>query len=398
MYGARHARLVLTKKGIGAGKGTALARHAAERPIRPVCKSFRHTVRNMKKLHLAYLACTAAIVGTSLGAAPSAAGHMIHLVRPGESVQQAVNAAAPGDTVLVMPGVYHESVKVTTSGITLRGMGLRTVIEPGVKKAGDRCAENGNGICVVGTKGHALTGVTVADLTVTGFSKSGVFSMGTDGLTVRRVNALQNGVWGIAQERSTRGVFRDNTVGGSGDAGIFLANTITAEAGAADTRGTLVDHNRLEGNRVGVTVRRLRDLSVTRNTVTGNCVGVFVVGDENRPKAGDLTVRANRIVRNNKSCPKTDRLPALQGSGIVLTGAEKTLVEDNAIRDNAGASPLSGGVVLFKSFVATTSDDNRITGNLLSGNSPADLVNADVGKNNTFAGNSCRASRPAGLC
>jgi nitrous oxidase accessory protein NosD len=352
----------------------------------------------MKKLHIAYLACTAAIVGTGLGAAPSAAGHMIHTVRPGESVQQAVDAAAPGDTVLVMPGVYHESVKVTTAGITLRGTGRRTVIEPGVKKAGDRCAENGNGICVVGTKGHALTGVTVADLTVTGFSKSGVFAMGTDGLTVRHVRALQNGVWGIAQERSTRGVFRDNTVEGSGDAGIFLANTITAEAGAADTRGTLVEHNRLEGNRVGVTVRRLRDLKVARNTVSGNCVGVFVVGDENRPKAGDLTVRANRIVRNNKSCPKTPRLPALQGSGVVLTGAEKTLVENNEIRDNVGASPLSGGVVLFKSFVATTSDDNRITGNRLSGNSPADLVNADVGKNNTFAGNSCRASRPAGLC
>ncbi|MEU1274187.1 right-handed parallel beta-helix repeat-containing protein [Streptomyces sp. NPDC005799] len=352
----------------------------------------------MKKLHIAYLACSAAIVGTGLGAAPSAAGHMIQTVRPGESIQKAVDAARPGDTVLVLPGVYHESVKVTTAHITLRGVGRRTVIEPGTKKAGDRCSEKGNGICVVGAKDRSLKGVTVASLTVSGFSGSGVFAMGTDGLTVRNVSALNNGVWGIAQERSVRSVLWGNTVSGSGDAGIFLANTITAEKGATDTEGTRVVRNRLQGNRVGVTVRRLRDLQVDRNYLTGNCVGVFVVGDENKPKAGDLAVRQNRIVANNKSCPKTARLPALQGSGIVLTGAEKTLVANNEIRDNAGTSPLSGGIVLFKSFVGTTSDDNRITGNRLSGNAPADLVNSDLGKGNTFESNTCRASKPAGLC
>ncbi|WP_338894666.1 right-handed parallel beta-helix repeat-containing protein [Streptomyces sp. TG1A-60] len=354
----------------------------------------------MTKCHIAYMACTAAVIGTGLGAAPPAvADHMTHVVFPGQSIQKVVDAAEPGDTVLLAPGTYHESVKVSTPGITLRGSGRSTVIEPGTDKAANSCAEGGNGICVSGTKDRDVEGVTVASLTVTGFSGTGVFAEATDGLTVRNVNAVKNGVWGIAQERSVRGVLRNNTARDNGDAGLFLANTVKAEEGATDTAGTVVEHNHLEGNRIGVTVRRLRNLTVAGNHLTGNCAGVFVVGDENMPRAGALTVRDNLIDRNNKSCPKTARLDALQGIGIVLTGAEDTLVTRNRITENAGTSPLSGGIVLWKSFVGTTSERNRITGNVLEGNAPADLVNTDTaGQGNTFTGNYCRASKPAGLC
>ncbi|WP_333741741.1 right-handed parallel beta-helix repeat-containing protein [Streptomyces sp. IBSBF 2806] len=355
----------------------------------------------MKKCHIAYLACTAALVGTGLGAAPTAAGHTVHLVKPGESIQKAVDAAEPGDTVLLTLGVYHESVTLSTPGLTLRGMGRRTVLEPAAHaaKAAGTCAADGNGICVVGTKDHRVEDVTVAALTVSGFTRNGVYATATDRLTVRNVTAVKNGVWGIAQEGSVRGAFRGNTARDNGDAGLFLANSVKEEQGATDTDGTVIERNRLEGNRIGVTVRRLRNLTVAHNRMTGNCAAVFVVGDENKPKAGLVTVRENRIVSNNKSCPKTARLDALQGSGIVLTGAEDSLITRNVIEDNVGRSPLSGGIVLFKSFVGTTSDRNRISDNQLSGNSPADLVNADTaGKGNTFEGNSCRASQPAGLC
>jgi parallel beta-helix repeat protein len=212
---------------------------------------------------------------------------------------------------------------------------------------------------------------------------------------------VKNGVWGIAQERSIHGTFRDNTARDNGDAGIFLANTIKAEEGAVDTQGTVVEHNRVEGNRIGVTVRRLRNLAVADNYIGGNCAGVFVVGDENKPKAGDLVVRDNYVVRNNKSCPKTDRLEALQGSGIVLTGTEKVLVADNTVEGNSGKSSMSGGIVLATSMVGAPNSENEINGNRLRDNTPADLVNTgtgDTAESNTFEGNTCGASKPAGLC
>lgn len=352
------------------------------------------------RFHISYLACAAAVIGAALTAAPTAAAHQsTHLVFPGQSIQRAVDAAQPGDTVLVTPGTYRESVTVSTPGLTLRGTGRETVIEPATTKAaGTSCAGNGNGICVLGTKDRDVEGVTVASLTVRNFTGTGLFAMATDGLTVRNVTAVKNGVWGIAQERSVRGLFVKNTARDNGDAGLFLANTIKEEAGAADTRGTVVERNRLEGNRIGITVRRLRNLTVADNHLTGNCAGVFVVGDENKPRAGALTVRDNTVAENNKSCPATARLEALQGSGIVLTGTEDTLVTGNHVTGNAGTSSLSGGIVLFKSFVGTPGERNRITDNTLEGNAPADLVDTDTGHDNTFTGNTCAASRPAGLC
>ncbi|MGW5099794.1 right-handed parallel beta-helix repeat-containing protein [Streptomyces sp. NPDC004100] len=356
----------------------------------------------MKRCHLAYLACTAALLGGGLGAAPAAAAHQTLVVRPGHSIQKAVNAAQPGDTVLVLAGTYHESVVVDTPWVTLRGVGARTVVKPAATKTGkvaNTCAQHGDGICVLGTKKKNVEGVTVADLKVTGFSHAGVFGMATDSLTVRRVQAVDNKVWGIATERSVHSLLRENQARRNGDAGLFLANTINEEGGAYNSGATRVERNRLENNRIGVTVRRLRNLTVSDNTITGNCGGIFVVGDENKPQGGNLTVASNDVVENNKYCAKTARLPVIQGSGIVLTGAEKTRVTGNHVAGNRGKSPLSGGIVLFKSMVGAKGVNNRIDRNTLENNAPADLVNTEPAKsNNVFERNSCRASKPAGLC
>ncbi|MER6443181.1 MULTISPECIES: right-handed parallel beta-helix repeat-containing protein [unclassified Streptomyces] len=354
----------------------------------------------MTKRQMAYLACTAAVMVSGLGAAPSADHRTVHRVRPGESIQKAVDTAKPGDVVLVSPGTYHESVRITVPELTVRGYGARrTVLVPGPAPARDACAKSGNGICVTGTDSSPLTGVTVGALTVRGFAKQGLWASGTDGLTVQGVTAENNGQWGIAQERSVRGVFRNNIARGNGDAGLFVANTVSTEEGARDTRGTVLSDNLLVGNRIGITVRRLRDLDVDHNEATGNCAGVFVVGDENKPSAGALTVRRNYVHANNKSCPKTPRLPALQGSGIVLTGAEDTLVTRNQVVGNVGASPLSGGIVLFKSFVGAADRGNEIRDNLALRNVPADLADRDAaGTDNVFRNNICRVSEPAGKC
>ncbi|MET9809533.1 right-handed parallel beta-helix repeat-containing protein [Streptomyces halstedii] len=356
----------------------------------------------MRKRHITCLAGATIATALGLAAVPSAAsvpGH--HVVRPGDSIQRAVDAANAGDTVLVLPGVYRESVLITKPGLTLRGTGGQTVIMPPATqaKAAGSCAADGNGICVVGTASRTVDEVTIRSLTVSGFSGNGVWASWTDGLTVTGVTASGNGTWGIAQERSTRGDFRGNTATGNGDAGIFVANSVTEEGGATDTRGTRIGQNVLDGNRIGVTARRVRNLVIDDNDITGNCSGVFVVGDESKPAAGAMTVSGNRILENNKFCPATPRLTAIQGSGIVLTGSEKTVVRSNVVRGNVGTTPLSGGILLFKSFVGALNSDNTISGNLVRDNQPADLADRDdSGTGNTFVSNECGTSVPAGMC
>ncbi|WP_412566295.1 nitrous oxide reductase family maturation protein NosD [Streptomyces nojiriensis] len=364
--------------------------------------------------------------------APTAAAEAGRRVHPGDSIQDAVNYARPGDIITVMPGTYYENVLITKR-VTLRGFGARTVIKPpvtavtpvapvappapgasaapvapGAAKAPTAatapsgralaCSQADSGICVMGTAEQPVVGVDIRSLTVSGFKRNGIWASYTDRLRVQRVISEKNGTWGIAQERSTRGLFRDNTARDNAESGLFIANTVDREGGATDTLGAVVRRNTLTGNRIGVTVRRVRNLSVYGNTLTGNCGGIFVVGDEGEPGAGDMTIRNNRIHENNKFCKGNTRLPDIQGVGIVLTGAEQTVVRSNDIRGNVGASPLSGGILLFKSFVGATNTDNVIRDNVVRDNKPADLANQGTGAGNQFVNNRCASSVPAGMC
>ncbi|MFG2138143.1 nitrous oxide reductase family maturation protein NosD [Streptomyces sp. NPDC048650] len=348
---------------------------------------------------LTYLACLTAASVAGFGMAPTAQAGDRHIVHRGESIQKAVDAAKPGDTVFVEPGIYQESVLVKESRVTLLGAGRQTVIRPPTARAANACGQDGNGICVTGSPGHRLRDVTIRSLTVAGFKKNGIWASGTNRLRVRDVAAQGNGQWGIAVEKSVRSSVRDNTARDNGDAGVFLANTVAEEGGATDTHGAAISDNHITGNRIGVTVRRVRNLRVDNNHITGNCAGLFVVGDESRPRAGDLTVSRNEVSGNNKYCPATKRLPFLQGIGIVLTGAEDTRVRGNWVDNNVGKSPLSGGIVLFPSFAKAPDERNVISANVALRNRPADLANRDkAGSGNRFVRNVCRTSEPAGLC
>jgi nitrous oxidase accessory protein NosD len=362
----------------------------------------------MTKRQITCLTSIAVAMASGLGAAAPSAGPATHMVHPGESIQRAVDTAEPGDTIVIAPGTYRESVLVTKADLTLRGSGPATVIKPapttaptGARagaRAANACAQGGNGICVMGSADKDVGRVGIHSLTLSGFRVNGIWASGTDRLTVGSVTSEKNGTWGIAQQKSTRGVFRNNTVRDNGDAGIFLANTVDKEGGATDTRGAVVTGNQLRGNRIGVTLRRIRNLTVHSNSMTGNCAGVFVVGDESKPAAGAMTIHSNRIYKNNKFCPATSRLPVIQGSGIVLTGSESTVIRSNQVLDNVGSSPLSGGIVLLKSFVGAGNTDNVIKNNQVRGNKTADLANRSGGKGNRFLRNSCLVSEPAGLC
>jgi len=340
------------------------------------------------------VAAVAAVVGL-LGAYPAGAvdrAGTVQVVKPGESVQAAVDKALPGDTVVLLPGTYRESVKISTSGVTLRGVATGEVTIAAPSAAAD------TGVSVAGVEGNRLTGVTVASLTVSGFAKYGIAATQTDGMAVRAVLAENNGQYGIGQQKSVRAHLVGNVTRGNGEAGLFVANTVTEEGGALDTQGTEISGNTTSDNKTGIVLRRVRDLTVEANAVSGNCAGMFVIGDENVPRAGHLTVRGNAVTANTRYCAATSRLPFVQGAGIVLTGVEATVLEHNTVTGNTGSSTMSGGVVFFHSFVSVPNTDNAVRDNVLLSNGPADVAGWDAGTGNTVTGNTCGVSLPAGRC
>ena len=74
------------------------------------------------------------------------------------TIQDAVDAAAEGDLVLVAPGVYNEAVDVVTNNLTIRGLDRDGVILDGE-------FELDNGIRVLGASGVAVENLTARNYT-----------------------------------------------------------------------------------------------------------------------------------------------------------------------------------------------------------------------------------------
>ena len=342
------------------------------------------------------LVVTAFVISAVVVAVPAFGGSNTHVVRPGESIQAAVDAAAPGDTVVVREGEYYGSVTIHTDGLTLRAQGY-VVLEPS-RYGSSECYLPGHdvGICVVpvdfdsssGSYSNRVRKVTITGFRIEDFAGDGVFGFGTENLTVSNVVAIDNTAYGVASFDGIGTKFTHNTVSGSHDAGIYVGDSQDARA--------VVGHNRARNNALGILVRHSRNALVFDNEARGNCIGVFLLADGQAGGSGDITVLNNSVVANNAVCTQfaaEEFLPILGGGGIVLAGSQHNVVIQNVVSDHQGDTLFSGGIVLIAtpranqdgSFDAST--NNVVILNKTRGNEPADIVHDAASTPNLIVGN-----------
>ncbi|HEY7498202.1 MAG TPA: right-handed parallel beta-helix repeat-containing protein [Vicinamibacterales bacterium] len=337
----------------------------------------------------------------------AAASANTHVVRPGESIQAAVDAASPGDTIIVKAGEYYESVTIHTSGLTLRGQG-RVVLEPS-HYGSSECYIPGHdvGICVVPSDFNPSTGaytsrvrdVTISGFRIEGFQGDGVFGFGTENLRVSNVVAIDNTAYGIATFDGIGSTITGNAVSGSHDAGIYVGDSLNANA--------IVSHNRAWNNAFAILVRHSRKAIVSNNDVWDSCLGVFLLADGQAGGSGEIAVFNNNVVANNRVCTQFAEvgfLPVLGGGGVVLAGSQHNAIFQNEVKDNRGDTLFSGGIVLIAtpranaggSFDAST--NNLVILNRARGNEPADIVQDAASVPNLVFANRCGTSTPGGFC
>src|SRR5918996_5122683 len=127
-------------------------------------------------LRRALSVCTlAGILALALAAGAGLAEAKSLVVGPGQSIQKAVNAAHPGDTIIVR-GVHREDVVIRKDGIKLRGDDA--VIEaPPKSKADSPCSSifGPTAICVLGHFNPETDEISkrVSDVSVSGFTIRG---------------------------------------------------------------------------------------------------------------------------------------------------------------------------------------------------------------------------------
>jgi hypothetical protein len=338
-------------------------------------------------------------------AAQPAAAQATVIVRPGESIQHAVDAAGPGTTIVVRPGTYAEHVAITSDGIKLVGFGA-TLVPPAGEQPANACSFGPvatDGVCVAGdfefdADGNVVindpvSDVTVSGFTVRGFPGTGVIFLGAENPNVSAIRAEDDAAYGIARFFSTGGSIIGNRASGAEVSGIYVGDSPDADV--------LISANETFDNDLfGFFLRDAANGRLVANHAHDNCVGAIVLND-GANVAGNWSFTANAMANNTRFCPGDGEDPAISGIGVALVNASDNTIRANVFSGNVPGGPVdfSGGVVVLDAQTpgADPPSDNTVRFNLFRGNQP-DIFWDGSGAGNAFRNNSCSTSVPAGLC
>jgi len=230
---------------------------------------------------------------------PVSAAPTTHYVVAGESIQTAVDAAEPGDTVEVAAGTYYENI-VMDNPLTLRSADGADVTTIDGGSASDAFAVK------VMASGVTVDGFTVKTGESAGGTQKGVWLVGAEGCTITRNtiinnwrgiyvesesldntlshNLLTDNTWSILITGSSGNLITNNTIL-SGTTGVYLGsgantcsrNTITVtDYGVWVSSGTCyIDYNTVSSCNVGLYATSSVASYVRGNTVTGCAVGFY---------------------------------------------------------------------------------------------------------------------------
>jgi parallel beta-helix repeat protein len=224
-------------------------------------------------------------------------------------IQDAINAAQPGDTIEIKAGTYEENLTVTKS-VKLIGEGRDVVTIKGAQPGKP-------GIAIAGDIEVTLAGLTVAETLLASpknFQEDGVRVTRSVKLTLTQVRLLKNGDSGLELRDRSQAAVTDSEFIGNGNNGI----------GLFDSAQILVTNSKIIMNGSGLADNFNNGLSaVGRNKVTlqqseisGNTnEGVFLGQDV------EATLIGNTITKNKMN-------------GIVLLDAVTAELKENSIREN----------------------------------------------------------------
>ncbi|MFI0424803.1 right-handed parallel beta-helix repeat-containing protein [Spongiactinospora sp. 9N601] len=325
-------------------------------------------------------------------------------VRPGEPVQEALDAVGAGATVRLAEGEYAGSLWIKHGGVSLVGAGAgRTVLVPGSgAPPGIPPLHEAQGDVLSGISVHEVADVTVRGLSLRGFSGAGVYAHTVSGLLLDDLEALDNAIWGLYIRESTGCEVTSCRASGSQYAGVALSFCKEADA--------LVAGNETFGNAFGIFLDNSSKVRLLRNTCHGNAAGILAINQtyEGEPEGGvaDCLIADNDLYGNRLASGSTpggigEAGPPISGVGLALIGGQRVSVVGNHVHDNHPSGPSVMGsafvVASSKEWGGDDAFDNHILWNRVTGNSPLDFQIGGDPEAHTFLANFAGAGEPSNL-
>ena len=247
-----------------------------------------------------------------------------YTVRPGESIQAAIDQAAAGDTVEVQRGHYRANL-VVAKPLTLRGIG-RPTLDGGL--SGD------------------VIRIRSAKVTVEGFivrdsggdlekQNAGIYiEPKADEAKVLNCDLTYN-LWGIWIETVKNVEIRDNLITGKRD---FISPHRGNGIQLYNTEGAQIVGNRISFVRDGIYVDVSHHAVFRNNRIHNVRYGTHYMNSHNNIWEGNdsyhnrgglaLMMTRNQIVRNNRAWGNSDH-------GIMLRTIQDSVIEGNVVAGNA---------------------------------------------------------------
>lgn len=247
-----------------------------------------------------------------------------HRVVDGGSIQQAVLAAQPGDTIQVMPGTYVETVYIDKDDIRLLGVieqGRWPTME-GERRLNDAILYSGNNIVVENFK-------------ITHYKGNGIMGQAGNNFEIRNNLIVDTGVYGIFPQLGKNGIVEGNVISGIEDAAIYV--------GMSDN--IHVAHNEVFDSVAGIEIENSRHAIVENNYIHNNTGGILAFITPGLPikTTYDVIIRNNFVVDNNHAnfgAPGSTVAGIPAGTGILVMAADEVVIEDNIISNNKTAGIL----------------------------------------------------------
>ena len=294
----------------------------------------------MMKLHRLCM-----LLGLVLLVTATAAEASVHRVFPGESIQAAIDAASPGDTILVEPGTYQEAgnalygLHITTDNLRLIGRvgrgqgeaGKIRILHTGTQETGVYAAPAGceyrDSECP-----DELQGFYIRGFTVEGFPQNGIQTRWVDGFKFVRNESVNNLNNGIYPTLSANGLVAANVSYGSLDTAMWVA-------GSENVR---VIGNDVSQSPIGFEITVSNNVVAAFNNIHDNTVGVGLfhpnaAGNPQKPVMEDWIIAFNYIHDNNlpnPAPPGSFQAGLSPGVGVLLLGVSDHVIARNGVIGN----------------------------------------------------------------